>query len=112
MILWRAQLGNNRVILPIPIGQSDDGKVIEIEEAVSYGCSRMKRFRPPRESFKMKRDALIVECSPSEARSDGIPIYDEESDDPSERERAVWCDISQAFSSPVTQNDATPMEQD
>jgi len=54
--------------------------------------------------FRMKSDALIIDCSFDDDRRN--TRSSEQSDDPAERERAVWSDISEAFSAPVTINDS------
>lgn len=54
--------------------------------------------------FRMKADALVIDCSFDDNGCNASP--DEQSDDPAERERAVWSDIAEAFSAPVTLNDS------
>jgi hypothetical protein len=55
--------------------------------------------------FRLGSDAVVVDCSPDD-RDGERPQGDEESDDPAERERAVWNDVAEAFSEPVTPSDS------
>jgi len=70
----------------------------------------MAEMRPWRGShislsnFKVARDCVLIDCSLDKTTSMDLMFRDREAT-PDEREQAVWGDIAQAFSQPLTRDD-------